>query len=111
MKRLKQVALQQRGDQGIGDPEIIKKLELTEEQQKKLLEVQQEILQEMLKAFQDPANFQDFTKMFRLFQDLQSKLNEQLEAILTAEQKSRLRRELGEPVKGLTRQAGASPGK
>jgi Spy/CpxP family protein refolding chaperone len=99
-KRLHQIRLQVAGPAALGDPEVVKALEITEEQQAKLREVQQQARASMMGGPQGggeltPEQRQEMrTKREQARKELQAKLLE----VLTPQQREKFEKMLGPKV-------------
>lgn len=82
--RLEEISIQMRGTMALADPKVVKKLGLSEDQQKKLQEVQQANAAAMREAFQGGDREAARAKM----QDLRKQSTEKVMAVLTSEQKA-----------------------
>jgi hypothetical protein len=95
-KRLDQITLQVTGLQQLNRPEVARALKLTDEQQKKFSEMRKAAdkeLEEILSARKDPGRNEKLAK-------LRERINQQIEAALTDEQKTRVRELIGERFQG-----------
>jgi Spy/CpxP family protein refolding chaperone len=93
LKRVKQIALQQAGARAVNDEEVAKALNVTDEQKEKIREIQRESFEKMRELGRD----EDAAKKR---QELMKETNEKMMAVLTAEQKTKLKELQGEPFKG-----------
>lgn len=91
LKRARQIALQQPGS--INNPEVAKALNITDEQREKMREIQMKSFQEMRDLGRDENAAQKR-------EELRKATNEKVMAVLTAEQKTKLKEMQGEPFKG-----------
>jgi hypothetical protein len=92
--RLKQIANQQRGAQAFADPEVAKKLNLTDEQKKDIQTINTESMEEMRGIFQDT---QDQDERRQKMTDLRKKTLEKAVAKLNDEQQKSWKELLGTP--------------
>ena len=95
-KRLGQITLQVTGLYQLGRPEVVRALNLTEEQQTKFEEMQKEArkaLEEILTATERAGKAEKLAK-------LREETNKKILAALTDEQKAKVREIVGEPFKG-----------
>jgi Spy/CpxP family protein refolding chaperone len=95
-KRLEQITLQVTGLYQLGRPEVVKALNLTEEQQTKFEEMQKEArkaLEEILTATERAGKAEKLAK-------LREETNKKILAALTDEQKAKVREIVGEPFRG-----------
>jgi len=95
-KRLEQIALQVTGLLQITKPESVKLLNLTEDQQAKFKELQKEARKD-LEAIEDAKGKEGRTEKLA---KLREEINKKIEAVLTAEQKTKVKELIGEPFKG-----------
>jgi hypothetical protein len=93
-KRYKQIGLQLRGLSALDDPEVASSLGLSDEQKKKVEEIQTAAREEMRSAFQDGGGDRE------KFRAAREATNEKLQGVLTAEQKTTWQELTGEPFKG-----------
>ena len=95
VERLKQIAYQVRGYTAFGDPEVAKKLNLTDSQKKDVGEIQREAGQEMRSIFQD---FQDDREgAMKKMTELRKETLAKVEGKLNDEQKKTWKGMLGTP--------------
>ena len=95
-KRLAQITLQVTGLYQLGRPEVVKLLNLTEEQQTKFEEMQKEArkaLEEIITSTERAGKNEKLAK-------LREETNKKIMAALTDEQKAKVREIVGEPFKG-----------
>ena len=95
-KRLEQITLQVTGLYQLGRPEVVKALNLTEEQQTKFEEMQKEArkaLEEIITATERAGKSEKLSK-------LREETSKKIMAVLTDEQKAKVREIVGEPFKG-----------
>ena len=95
-KRLAQITLQVTGLYQLGRPEVVKALNLTEEQQNKFEDLQKETrkaLEEIITSTERAGKNEKLAK-FR------EEVNKKIMAVLTDEQKAKVREIVGEPFKG-----------
>ena len=93
--RLKQISYQQRGAQAFSDPEVAKKLNLTDAQKTDIQAIQQEARQEMRPIFQE---FQDDREgAMKKMAELRKKTLAKIEAKLNDEQQKTWKELLGAP--------------
>jgi Spy/CpxP family protein refolding chaperone len=95
-KRLEQITLQVTGLYQLGRPEVVKALNLTEEQQTKFEEMQKEArkaLEGILTATERAGKSEKLAK-------LREETNKRILAALTDEQKAKVREIVGEPFRG-----------
>jgi hypothetical protein len=95
-KRLHQIALQVTGVRQLNRPEVIKLLNLTDEQQKTFKEMQQEAR----KAFAEIMTSKEREGKNQKLAKLREALDKKIEAVLTDEQKAKAKEYVGEPFKG-----------
>jgi hypothetical protein len=94
-KRLNQIALQVTGLHQLTRPEVAKLLNLTEEQQKKFKEMRDEARKELEEIFSAKGAGRN-EKLAKLREETDKKID----ALLTDEQKAKVKELLGEPFKG-----------
>jgi Spy/CpxP family protein refolding chaperone len=95
-KRLEQITLQVTGVYQLGRPEVVKALNLTEEQQNKFEALQKETrkaLEEIITATERAGKAEKLSK-------LREETNKKIAAVLTDEQKAKVKEIVGEPFKG-----------
>ena len=95
-KRLFQITLQVTGLHEINRPEVARALNLTEEQQQKFKELQQEHRKQLEEVIHPKGRESRTEKLAKLREDTRDKIR----AILTDEQKEKVRELVGEPFKG-----------
>jgi hypothetical protein len=95
-KRLFQITLQVTGLHELNRPEVARALNLTEEQQQKFKELQQVHRKQLAEVFQSKESESRNEKLAKLREDTRNKIR----AILTDEQKEKVRELVGEPFKG-----------
>ena len=95
-KRLFEITLQVTGLHEINRPEVAKALNLTEEQQQKFKELQQEHRKQLVEIIEPKEREGRNEKLAKLREDTRDKIR----AILTDEQKEKVRELVGEPFKG-----------
>jgi hypothetical protein len=93
--RLKQIAYQVRGAQTFSDPEVAKKLNLTDDQKKDIQTIQQESFQEMRTIFQE--NQDDPDARMKKMNELRKQTLSKVEAKLNDEQQKTWKEMLGSP--------------
>lgn len=93
-KRLEQIAYQVTGLWQLTRPEVARLLNLTEEQQKKFKEMEREGSKELQEIAKDRAGRNE--KLAKL----RAETDKKIDALLTDEQKAKVRELLGEPFKG-----------
>jgi hypothetical protein len=98
-KRLKQVHLQLLGVWALADPEIAKEFQVTEEQGKKLQELQQKTQKEMDEILEGKGAATR-TEAQQKAVELHNSANEKGLQILSAEQRDKWKETIGEPFKG-----------
>jgi len=95
-KRLAEITLQVTGLHELNRPEVAKVLDLTEEQQQKFKELQKEHRKQLRELIQPKEREGRNEKLAKLREDTRKKVR----AILTDEQKAKVRELVGEPFKG-----------
>ncbi len=98
LKRLKQVALQVEGYAALVRPEVAKQVGLTEGQSKQVRAILREAAEKRRALFQEGPGA-DRQAMFQKMQEIRRWTNEQIEKLLTDQQKKKWRELIGEPVK------------
>ncbi len=93
--RLKQIAYQVRGSQAFNDPEVAKKLNLTDAQKKDIQSIQQESFQEMRTIFQE--NQDDPDARMKKMNELRKQTLSKVLAKLNDEQRKTWKELLGSP--------------
>jgi hypothetical protein len=93
-KRLHQIALQVTGLQELARPEVAKALNLTEDQQQKIKQLDEEVIKQLKELVKDKEGRNE--KLAKLRAETRKKI----EALLTDEQKAKVREMEGEPFKG-----------
>lgn len=103
LKRFHQLELQQAGPAAIANRKDVQtELKVTEDQLKKIAEVQTQAQQDQRAAMQSFGNFQDMTqedrtKMMAKMQEMQKATGEKIAAVLTDAQKAQWKEMLGTP--------------
>ncbi|MCC6125316.1 MAG: hypothetical protein IT426_10165 [Pirellulales bacterium] len=99
LKRIKEISLQMQGLRALANPEVVKELGLTEEQQAKIKSINEESMKAMQEMFQggfrnlsDEERTAAREKMDKSRKDIETKLTD----VLTAEQKEKLEKMKGE---------------
>jgi hypothetical protein len=100
-KRLRQIYLQQQGVNALTQPEIANELKLTDEQKKKLQDVQKKAAAQV-QALRRPGAGEEAMEKIG---ELTKAFNEEAQKILTDEQKAKWKQLTGEPFKGQLRLA------
>jgi hypothetical protein len=95
-KRLDQITLQVTGLHQLTRPEVAKVLKLTKEQQHKFREMAREDIKELRAIMNAPNRAGRNEKLAKLREDM----DKRIEALLTDEQKAKVRELVGEPFKG-----------
>ena len=95
-KRLLEVTLQVTGLHELNRPEVARALNLTEEQQQKFKDLQQEHRKQLAEVFQSKERESRNEKLTKLREGTRDKVR----AILTDEQKEKVRELVGEPFRG-----------
>jgi Spy/CpxP family protein refolding chaperone len=93
LKRFKQISLQQRGAGAISDPEVAEALKLTDEQKGKVKDINESLAKDAREA----GRGEDGRKKR---EELRKSADEKVMAILSEEQKTKLKELGGEPFKG-----------
>jgi hypothetical protein len=95
-KRLLEITLQVTGLHELNRPEVAKALTLTDEQQQKFKEFQKQHRKDLAEIFQSKERDSRTAKLAKLREDTRNKIR----AILTDEQKAKVRELVGEPFRG-----------
>lgn len=95
-KRLFQITLQTTGLHELNRPEVAKELNLSEEQQQKFKDLQKQHRKELAEIIHPKGRETRSAKLAKLREDTREKI----QAILTGEQKAKVREMVGEPFKG-----------
>ncbi|HEY1860472.1 MAG TPA: hypothetical protein VGG61_08965 [Gemmataceae bacterium] len=95
-KRLDQITMQLTGLQQLTRPEVVKALNLTDEQQQKFKDMQKEAAKEFETLMDDKNREGRTEKLAKLRADIDKKV----EAVLTDKQKEKAKELVGEPFKG-----------
>jgi Spy/CpxP family protein refolding chaperone len=98
LKRVKQISWQRQGTRALSDKEVAEALKLTDEQKEKLKTIQDDARKEMRDLFQAGAGNRDEAR--KKMEELRKSADEKAQAVLTAEQKTKLKEVTGEPFKG-----------
>jgi hypothetical protein len=115
LKRLKQIQLQVGGPRVFNNRELVKEMKITEAQQKKLKELQDEMAAEVKKIFEKDAESREEAR--KKVTDVNNKVREKIIDLMEGEQKARWKEKVGEPFKGVlpfgppTEPSGAKPDK
>jgi hypothetical protein len=97
-KRLKEIVYQQQGARAFTDPAVAKAVGLSEEQQKKMKEINDETGRQMRELFQPGTPPDDETR--KKMQDLRKDSTEKIVKLLSDEQKKKWQEMQGAPFKG-----------
>lgn len=95
LTRIKQISYQQRGAQAFNDPEVARKLNLTDAQKTDIQQIQQDANAERREIFQEAQG--DREAMMKKMGELNKKILSQVEAKLNDEQKKTWKEMLGAP--------------
>jgi len=95
VSRLKQIANQVRGAQAFADPEVAKKLSITDSQKTDIQQIQQDSMQEMRSIFQD--NQDDPEARMKKMNELRKQTLSKVEGKLNDEQRKTWKELLGAP--------------
>ncbi len=98
LKRLKQISLQVEGYAALGRPEIAQQVGLTEGQQKQVQQVLREAAEKRRALFQQGPGG-DPQARFQQMREIRQWVDEQIERLLTEQQKKKWRELIGEPFK------------
>jgi Spy/CpxP family protein refolding chaperone len=98
LKRLKQVSLQERGPTAWGDPEVATILNLTSDQKAQVKDVYNHIQGQLHEVFQGGSR--EIKKRRNKIEEARNDFNEKAQAILTTEQKEKLKALAGQPFNG-----------
>jgi len=97
--RYRQIGLQVRGLSALGDDEVAQSLSLTDEQKKKVEEIQQASREEMRGLFQGGGGG-DRAEMRKKFEEARKAVDEKLGAVLTPEQQAKWKELTGPKFEG-----------
>ncbi len=97
-KRLHQLTLQIGGSRSFANPEVAKELKLTDDQQKKIKDIQEAAQQEQRKLFQGGGGDREAAR--KKMQEIRKATNDKVMGVLTADQKAKWKEMTGEPFKG-----------
>jgi Spy/CpxP family protein refolding chaperone len=106
LKRLKQISWQQQGTRVLGNEEVADALKLSGEQKDKIKTIQEDSRKEMRDLFGGGNREEARKKM----EELRKATDEKVTAVLTAEQKTKLKDLTGEPFKGTIERPQFNPG-
>lgn len=95
--RLRQIALQQQGVGALSDPEVAKKLELTEEQKEKLMEIQRSSREKMIASIREASENRDREAMGKMMAESRKATLAEAREVLTSEQRKSFDEMLGKP--------------
>ncbi|MBX7166357.1 MAG: hypothetical protein K1X74_08395 [Pirellulales bacterium] len=109
LKRIKQIGWQQQGPQAFSDPEVAQALALTDEQQQKIAEIEEESRAAMRKLFEGGGEG-NREGMRAKAEELRKQTGERLLAVLTEPQQESWKSLVGEPFKGEMRRPGFGGG-
>jgi Spy/CpxP family protein refolding chaperone len=98
VKRLKQISYQRQGSRAFTDTDVAKALQLTDEQQKKIREINEEAGRKMRELFQPGMPPDDETR--QKITELQKASADRIMKLLTEAQKTKWKELQGEPFKG-----------
>lgn len=93
LKRVRQVALQLQGARALNNPQVAKALEISDEQKEKIQEIQRSAFAELRGAGRGE-------EARKKRQEVMKATNEKIMGVLTAEQKTKLKKMQGAPFKG-----------
>jgi hypothetical protein len=99
LKRLKQIQLQVGGPRVFNNPELAKEMKITDAQQKKLKELQDENAAEVKKIYEKDAESRDEAR--KKVAELNNKVGERIIDLMEGEQKEKWKEKVGEPFKGV----------
>jgi Spy/CpxP family protein refolding chaperone len=108
-KRLHQIVLQQQGARAFADPKVAKELNLTEDQTKKIKDIQDDSRKQMQELFQGGGGG-DRQEAAKKMAELNKATSEKAMNVLTAEQKTKWKEMTGEPFKGQLQPFGGGRG-
>ncbi|GAB6167424.1 hypothetical protein JCM19992_34240 [Thermostilla marina] len=101
LERLEQIRIQLMGIQALNDPEVAKKLNITDAQKEKIQKVQEQAREKMREAFQGmrggDGQRPDPEAMRERFTKLREQIEKDVLAVLTSEQKKKFEELKGEP--------------
>jgi Spy/CpxP family protein refolding chaperone len=98
LKRLKQISWQREGTRAVSNEEVADALKLSTEQKDKIKTIQEDVRKEMAGLRQGGGGNREEAAKKR--EELQKGADEKLNAVLTADQKTKLKELTGEPFKG-----------
>jgi len=99
MNRFKQIELQQRGYNALGDAKIQDALKLTDEQRSNLKTIQEDIRREQKELFAGGTRGGDFKAAQEKMENFRKESTTKVMGVLTADQKKAWRQMTGEPFK------------
>ncbi|MFN8221301.1 MAG: Spy/CpxP family protein refolding chaperone [Fimbriimonadales bacterium] len=102
LKRLGEIDIQLQGGRALMNPEVQKKLNLTDDQKKKLTDIQADQREKMQQAMEDlrsGGGQPDRTEMQKVMEKLNAENSAAMLAVLTAEQKAQFEAMKGKPFK------------
>ena len=99
LKRLRQIELQVLGVVALRRPEVKKHLGITEEQEGQFQDLERKAREEIQKAMQEARDQEtlDWAQIRQRGEELRKKAEQEGMAVLTAEQKTKLKEMMGEP--------------
>jgi Spy/CpxP family protein refolding chaperone len=110
LKRLKQISWQREGTRALGNEEVAEALKLSTEQKDKIKTIREDSMKEMRELFGGGGRGGNREEARKKFEDLRKATDEKIHAVLTAEQKTKLKELTGEPFKGEIQQPQFRPG-
>jgi hypothetical protein len=99
LKRLKEIQLQVGGARVFNNPELVKEMKITDAQQKKLKELQDETAAEVKKIYEKDAESRDEAR--KKVTELNNKVREKIIDLMEGEQKEKWKEKVGEPFQGV----------
>jgi Spy/CpxP family protein refolding chaperone len=98
LKRFRQITLQQRGGEALGDPEVAESLGLSDEQKGRIRELAEKAREEMRGLF-GGGDGGDRTEIRQKIDAARAALNEKYQGVLNAEQQGKWKELLGQPFR------------
>ena len=113
LTRVKQISMQQRGLQAVNDPKVAEALALSEDQKKKIMDIQEDARKEMQGLFTAGAGGDNAAREQNRekFAAIRKSSEEKVKNVLTADQQTKLKEMQGEPFKGELRGFGGGGGR
>jgi hypothetical protein len=96
-KRLGQIELQARGSEAFADPEVQKKLGLSDQQKDQIKTISDDAAKELQSLFKNAKDIGDFQEAFQKMKDLRKDADDRVASVLNDAQKSRWKEMIGTP--------------